>query len=258
MDDVTPLFVMGMGRSGTTNALRVASAHPQVMLNGEIALPVLKQFLALIDALERSMSRKDAMRDGWYERKADYIFSSFGYLAKGGRGKLERGSVARFRGHKSPRLETLFDSYEAHFASVKMKPRWFYCARNAFDCWRSYRSQSWNGYDDVGQFLKHYMASYEMLKRIQDAAADRVFVLNLDELKACGDPVGYYRDKLFGRLGLDLPERVERKIARFAELKKPASHEALSDADRKAIAGHSGMRALYGEMFAPYVTKAHL
>lgn len=258
MDDVTPLFVMGMGRSGTTNALRVASAHPDVMLNGEIALPVLKQFLTLIETLERSYSKKDAMRDGWYERKADYLFSSFGYLAKGGRGKLERGSTARFRGHKAPRLETLFDSYEQHFASVKLEPRYFYCARNAFDCWRSYRSMSWNGYQDVTEFLEHYMASYETLKRMQGAAGDRVFVLNLDELKASGDPIAFYRAKLFGRLGLEMPERVERKIAKFVELKKPGSHEALSDADRNAIAAHPGMRALYGEMFAPYVTKAHL
>ncbi|HWA91720.1 MAG TPA: sulfotransferase [Rhizomicrobium sp.] len=256
MDGITPLFIMGMGRSGTTNALRVASAHPEIMLNGEISLAVVKQFFALLEQLERSYGKRDAMRDGWFERKADYIFSSFGYLAKGGRGKLERGSTARFRGHKAPRLETMFDSYEAHFASVGLKPRYFYCARNAFDCWRSYRNQNWNSYDAVGRFLEHYMASFETLKRIRAEVPDRVFVLNLDELKASGDPVGFYRTRLFAPLGLELPERVARKIGNFAELKKPAEHAPLDSADDRAIADYPGMRALYGEMFSAHLTRA--
>jgi hypothetical protein len=228
------------------------------MLNGEISLAVLKQFLNLLDTLERSMSKKDALRDGWYERKADYIFSSFGYLAKGGRGRLDRASTARFRGHKSPQLESLFEPYEKHFTSVGMAPLYFYCARNAFDCWRSYRAMPWNGYDDVGQFLKHYMISFETLARMQDAAPGRVFVLNLDELKASADPIAFYRDKLFGRLGLTMPERVARRIANLAEQKRPSAHDALSEADRRTIAGHRGMRALYREKFAPHITKAHL
>jgi hypothetical protein len=259
MDDVTPLFIAGMGRSGTTNAMRVASAHPEIMLNGEIQLSVIKQFLALLEALEHSYGKRAAMNDGWFERKADYMFSSFGFLAKRGRGKLERGSMARFRGHKAPRLETLFDSYEAHFASVGMQPRYFYCARNAFDCWRSYRGQSWNAYETVGDFLHHYMASFETLERMQAAAPGRVIVLNLDEMKASGDATQFYRERMFAALGLDLPERVARKIATFAQMKKQTAGPApIGDGDRSAIAGHPGMRALHGAFFAPYVSQAPL
>ena len=256
MDDITPLFIAGMGRSGTTNAMRVASAHPQIMLNGEIQLSVIKQFLALLEALERSTGKRAAMADGWFERKADYMFSSFGFLAKRGRGKLERGSTARFRGHKAPRLETLFDSYEAHFASVGMQPRYFYCARNAFDCWRSYRAQSWNAYETVGDFLDHYMISFQTLGRMQEAAPGRVIVLNLDEMKASGDASRYYRERMFAPLGLDLPKGTAAKIATFAQMRKQTSPPSIDDGDRRAIAGHPGMRALHDAFFAPYVRQA--
>lgn len=255
MGDVTPLFIAGMGRSGTTTAMRVASAHPSIMLNGEIPLAVLKQYLVLLETVENQYSRKDAMRDGWFERKADYMFASFGYLAKGGVRSPKKRATATFMGHKSPRLETLFDSYEAHFASVGLQPRYFYCARNAFDCWRSYRQMPWNRYDDVDAFLEHYVASFETLKRMQEAAPGRIFVLNLDELVASPDPVAFYRARMFAPLGLELPEQSARKIANFVALRSGSEHAALPDSDRRAIASHPRMRTLFDEMFAPYAAR---
>jgi len=252
MGDVTPLFIAGMGRSGTTTALRVASAHPSIMLNGEISLAVLKQYLILLETVESRYSKKEAVRDGWFERKADYMFASFGYLAKGGVRSPKKQATATFIGHKAPRLETLFDSYESHFASVGLKPRYFYCARSAFDCWRSYRQMPWNPYDDVDAFLKHYVASYENLKRMREAAPGRVFVLNLHELVASSDPVAFYRARMFAPLGLDLPEQTATKIAKFVALRSESAHATLPDSDRRAIASHPRMRALFDEMFAPY------
>lgn len=258
MDRVTPLFILGMGRSGTTNALRAFNTHPSVMLNGEISLPVLKQFLELLETVERSYDKKDTARDGWFERKADYMFSSFGYLAKGGRGRLDKRGHATFLGHKTPRLETLFDAYEAHFGSAGLKPRYIYCARNAFDCWRSYKSMEWNGYDTVDRFLEHYSASYEKLEDMRSTAGGRVCVLNLDALVAAGDPIGFYRENLFAPLDLELPERALPRIARIHKGKRSGPESrALSDEDRETIRRHPGMRRLYDEMFAPYVKSSH-
>lgn len=257
MDDVTPLLVAGMGRSGTTNALRVLNTHPQVMLNGEIALPLLDKFLDLLDATDRSFERKDAMRDDWIARKAEYMYSSFGYLSKAGRGKLEKRGRARFLGHKSPRLESLFDRYETHFASAGAAPRYVYCARNAFDCWKSYHAMPWNNYDGVNAFLKDYAASYEMLDRMQASAPSRVVVMNLDALIAARDPLAFYRKTLFEPLGLELPERQAQLIGKIHSAKERMSKSRPLDAqDRKAIETYPGLRARHDAMFAPYLSKA--
>jgi hypothetical protein len=250
MDAVTPLFIFGMGRSGTTNAQRVVNSHPRVAMNGEISLSVLKQFLTLLDAADRAHGDT---REAWLERKADYMFESFGYLSKGGRGKLHRRADARYMGHKTPRLESLFDEYETHFASAGLKPRYFYCARNPFDCWRSYKAMDWNRYDDVSSFLAHYMKSFERLEDIQARVPDRIFVLNLDEMIARGDPVGFYREKLIEPLGLDMPERVVQRIENLSATRASAPRPTeISARDRSAIEAYRGIAELDAAMFAPF------
>jgi hypothetical protein len=251
MDAVTPLFIFGMGRSGTTNAQRVANAHPLVMLNGEITLTLLKQFIALLDAADHA--HDGARADAWLARKADYIFESFGYLSKGGRGKLHRRADARYMGHKTPRLESLFDEYETHFGSAGLKPRYFYCARNPFDCWRSYRAAEWNRYDVQG-FLAHYVKSFERLEDIQARVPERIGVLNLDELIAQGDPVAFYREKLFEPLGLDMPERVAERVLSLSSKRSSGGRPPELDADdRRTIETYPGIAQIQTRMFAPYL-----
>lgn len=251
MGEVTPLFIFGMGRSGTTNALRVLNAHPQVMLNGEISLSIMKQFFDLLDGVEKSYREKDVTIGGWRARKADYMFESFGYLSKGGRGQLKKIPDAKFRGHKTPRHESLFDRYEAHFGSSGLAPRYFYCARNPFDCWRSYQSAAWNGYKSIGEFLGPYITSFEQLAHMQRSAEGRVFVLNLDDLTRAPDPLAWYVRNIFEPLGLELDERTKHRIEKFAEAPQPALPSGdISDADRKAISDHPGMAALIDTMFA--------
>jgi hypothetical protein len=250
MDAVTPLFIFGMGRSGTTNAQRVANSHPDVMLNGEISLSVLKQFLTLLDTADRAQR---AAREAWLARKADYIFESFGYLSKDGRGKLHRRAGARYMGHKTPRLESLFDEYEAHFGSAGLKPRYFYCARNPFDCWRSYRAAEWNRYDVQG-FLAHYGKSFERLDEIKARVPGRIGVLNLDELIAMGDPVAFYREKLFEPLGLDMPERVVERVRSLSSKRTSGERPPEIGADdRRAIEAYPGIARIHAAMFAPYL-----
>lgn len=257
MDYVTPLFVLGMGRSGTTNALRVLNTHPDVMLNGEIALPLLHKFLDLLDATDHAFDKKDAMHDDWIARKAAYMYSSFGYLSKAGRGKLEKRGRAHFLGHKSPRLESLFDRYETHFAAAGAAPRYVYCARNAFDCWTSYNAMPWNSYESVREFLEDYAASYETLDRMQNSAPGRVVVLNLDALVASPDPLAFYRKTLFAPLGLELPERQAQLIAKIHSAKERVSKSRpLDPRDREAIETYPGLRARHDAMFAPYLKPA--
>jgi hypothetical protein len=250
MGEVTPLFIFGMGRSGTTSALRVLNAHPQVMLNGEISLSVMKQFFDLLDGVEKSYGGKDATLDAWHTRKADYMLDSFGYLSKGGRGQLKKIPETKFRGHKSPRHETLFDRYETHFASANLQPLYFYCARNPFDCWRSYKAAAWNGYETASAFLEHYIASFAQLEHMRRRAEGRVFLLNLDSLIASPDASGWYRDKLFSPLNLDAPEKTLRRIEKFGEERGASpTPQPLSDSEKTAIRNHPGVAALIDSMF---------
>ena len=254
MGAVTPLFIFGMGRSGTTNALQVANTHPSVLMTGEVPLTLLKEFFLTLDAADRVHTEK---HEGWFERKADYMFESFGYLAKGGRGRRQdRRDTALFRGHKTPRLESLFDQYEEHFASAGLTPRYFYCARNPFDCWRSYKATTWNGYRGVKDFLPQYVNSFERLDYMRDKAGERIMVLNLDELIAMGDNCAFYRDRLFAPLGLDFPEatawRIEKMEGKKTDKKRRGRGPALSDEDRAAIEAYPGVAALDEKMFAPF------
>jgi hypothetical protein len=256
MGDVTPLFVGGMARSGTTNALHVLNAHPEVMLNGEISLAVLKHFFALLDGVERSYAEKDEVLEAWHARKAQYMFESFGYLCKGGRGALKKVPFARFRGHKTPRAESLFDRYEAHFRAAELEPRYFYCARNPFDCWRSHKLMAWNNYESVESFIAQYAESFAQLAHMQGRAAGRVFVLNLDELIAARDPVAWYRVRMFAPLGLEISGLAIRRIAESVAPKKPSTAAELSAAEDRAIRNHPLMAALIEEMFPSRVSAA--
>ncbi|MBV9993554.1 MAG: sulfotransferase [Alphaproteobacteria bacterium] len=253
---MTPLFVLGMGRSGTTNALRVLNTHPEIMLDGEISLSILSKLMALLEAADRSFEKNEARNDGWLARKSEYIYSSFGHLAKAGPGRPRKRSRARFLGHKSPQLENLFDQYEAQFATVGAAPRYVYCARNAFDCWTSYKTMPWNPYKSVGAFLNHYAASYAALDRMLERAPGRVSVMNLDALIASRDPIAFYRATLFEPLGLNLPARSIEAIADIHSAKERTSAARdLDAAERAAIENHPAVRERHAAMFAPHLRR---
>ncbi len=254
MGDVTPLFIGGMARSGTTNALRVLNAHPEVMLNGEISLAVLKHFFALLDGVERSYAEKNEVLEAWHARKAEYMFESFGYLSKGGRGQLRKVPDARFRGHKTPRAESLFDRYEAHFRAARLEPRYFYCARNPFDCWRSHKEMAWNSHETVESFVAQYAESFSHLAQMRRRAPGRVFVLNLSGLTEAADPIAWYRENIFAPLGLELPGIAERRIGKLEEARPAAKEAGLSREEVRAIGGHPVIAALIEEMFSAGAT----
>lgn len=241
MGEITPVFVCGMGRSGTTNALRILNTHSSVMLNGEIALNVLMRFFDLLDATDQSYGTKEHISEDWNARKAEYIFESFGYLSKSGRGRYDNATGARFRGHKTPRLETIFEKYESHLSGCGPAPRYFYCMRNPFDCWRSYRTMPWTGYSEVEDFLQGYLESFERLEQMQKKLDERLILLNLDALKKTPDIFEFYNKNIFTPLGLDMPERTVKRITKIMGDRKPSSTPELSAQDREVIASEPGI-----------------
>jgi len=249
MDAPTPLFVTGMGRSGTTTALRVLNTHPSVYLTGEVPLPVLRALFATLDAADKA--HVDT-RDGWLSRKTDFMFDAFGFLSKGGEGRTHRRATAGFRGFKEPRLEGMFADLESHFASVGLAPRYVYCARNPFDCWRSYKATSWNRHDEEG-FLAAYVKSFAHLRAMRTAAPQRVAVISLDEVIASGDPAKFYRDRLFSFLELHVPKRVAQHIERIANSERRSPYPALPPAERSAIEAFPGIAEIRAEYFTSSV-----
>ena len=246
MSAATPLFILGMGRSGTTTAQRVLNAHPSVSLTGEVPLAVLRALFATLDAADKAHAKT---REGWLSRKTGFMFDAFGSLSKGGVGAAGRRADALFRGFKEPRLESLFAPLETHFASVGLLPRYVYCARNPFDCWRSYKATSWNSYAEVNRFLADYVKSFEHLQAMRAAAPERVCVLNLDDAIASRDAAKFYSDTLFGFLGLDVPERVARRIGEFAAPERPSQYPPLSSEERAAVEAFGGIARIRAEHF---------
>lgn len=174
---------------------------------------------------------------------------SFGYLSKGGRGQLKKIPDARFRGHKTPRAESLFDRYEAHFHATGFLPRYFYCARNPFDCWRSYKQASWNSHERVESFVAQYMESFAQLAEIQRRAEERVIVLNLDDLIVAPEPMAWYREHIFTPLGLDTPNGTIQRIGKFEAAKGASGKSDLSAEEEKTISRHPVMAAIIEEVF---------
>jgi hypothetical protein len=144
----------------------------------------------------------------------------------------------------------LFERYETHFAFTGLAPRYFYCARNPFDCWRSYGTTEWNGYKTVQEFLAHYMESFGHWQNMQRRAEGRVHLLKLDDLIAATEPLAWYRRNIFDPLELEIPEPAARRITKLADDIGPkVPSKALDPADRRAIADHPGVAALVEELF---------
>jgi len=238
-----------MGRSGTTNTLRVLNAHPSVALNGEIPLSILKHFFTFLDGVDKTYGERGKLSEGWQSRKSEYMLDSFGAMSKGGTGNARKHNSADFRGHKSPRLETMFEKYEQHFGKRGPLPRYFYCARNPFDCWRSYREMPWTSYMRAEEFLEDYVASFARLKVMQEHVEGRVTVVNLDELKKAPDVFEFYEEKLFAPLGIEMPGSTMNRIEKAQEDKTPSTASKLPDEDKTTIANYPGIAEILATHF---------
>lgn len=200
---MSPLIVMGMGRSGTRYFADVLSSHQKVLLHGEIPHSAMSKYFSLLDVLDKEHSR-DKVRDRkWKERKSGFILDSFSSMAMGG-GESSAGYL--YVGHKTPRSEKFFSSYENHFFSAGMSPLYFYCMRNPFDVWSSYKIMPWNTFKSVKEFLDAYVASYDQYERCLKVAKGRVHPLNLCEYKRSENPGEFLKTKIFSHLVLDVDD----------------------------------------------------
>lgn len=199
-----PVIIMGMGRSGTRYFADILSSHPSVLLHGEIPHSATAKFFSLLDVLDKEHSRDKARERKWKERKGGFIFDAFSGMAMGGGG--ERSGYI-YVGHKTPRSEKFFTLYERHFSSTGMTPLFFYCIRNPFDVWASYKNMPWNTFSGVGDFIDAYVNSYAQYERSVDVAKGRVQLLNLDAYTRDDAPSEFLKKYVFSHLDLNVDDR---------------------------------------------------
>lgn len=247
-----PVIVMGMGRSGTRYFADILSSHPTVLLHGEIPHSATSKFFSLLDTLDKEHSRDKVRERKWKERKGEFIFDAFSGMAMGG-GRDKSGYS--YIGHKTPRSEKFFTLYERHFSTAGMTPLFFYCIRNPFDVWASYKNMPWNTFTDVGDFIDAYLNSYAQYEHSLDVAKGRVQLLNLDAYTRGASPSDFLKKYVFSHLGLSVDDRFVEGLLSKENRNSSKSFLGRGVVDNsvqeyREIANNAGMARIIDKHFA--------
>lgn len=247
-----PLIVMGMGRSGTRYFADILSAHKDVLLYGEIPHSSMSKFISLMDDLDKAHGRDSVRLRKWKEKKLPFILEAFNSMAMGG--SEDNKEKYCYVGHKTPRSEMFFKSYEKHFRSSGASPIYFYCIRNPVDVWKSFKNMPWNVFESVDSFIECYDQSYSRYIEASRIAKGRVHLLNLDEYKRDSDPEAFLEDKVFSPLELRLDEDFARSLLEKENRNSSESFlgkgpEAVSQEDFNKIVGGKGLREIIEKNF---------
>lgn len=246
-----PLIVMGMGRSGTRYFADILSSHSSVLLHGEIPHSAMSKYFSLIETLDIENSRDKVRERKWKERKGGFILDAFSSMAMGG-GREKSGYL--YVGHKTPRSEKFFHLYEKHFLSSGLTPIYFYCIRNPYDVWASYKNMPWNSFKNTHAFIDAYLSSYSQYEKCVDLAKDRVQLLNLDAYKRGDESRGFINDNIFNYLGLEVDDVFVRGL--LSKENRNSSESFLgrgvasnSDKEIREIKNNAGMMRVMNKHF---------
>lgn len=231
------LFVMGMPRSGTRNFADLINQHPGISLQGEVPNPIMKRLIDIADRLDDANINKAHRNERWKNRKAWFFYLNFALMNKGVPSDFNGDEV--FIGHKTPSSENFIEAYEKHFLDAGVKPVYFYCLRHPCEVWKSLKNMSWNKISSVDQFVEKYKRSYANFERAFRSESIDIHLLNLNDYISSESKPDYLRDKVFHRLGLELPIALEttgevfnRNSSQRAVGKAP---DSIDKYDRKRI-----------------------
>jgi hypothetical protein len=241
-----------MPRSGTRNFVNALNVHPSVMLTGEISQPAMRKLLEVGQQLDRSYRGNDRYTRNWQKKRNRFLLESMFSMSKSPR--REFSPECAYVGTKTPNHEFLYEEYERYYAELAIKPRYVFCARRAESCWASYRSMTW-ARRGVRAFLKRYVSSYNVLRKMLDEVPDRCVVANLDLYVASDSKEAFLRSTLFEPLGLtvdegQLAEMIALKNTNSTLSRTGAEPEPVSEKELRIIRRHRGIRGIEEEFFA--------
>jgi hypothetical protein len=247
------LVVCGMPRSGTRHFVNVLNAHPRIALTGEIPIPVMRQLFNLCDTVESQYRQNEKYSVNWNDKRYRFFLESIFSISKSARQIDPCSTDYRYAGTKTPNHEFLFEEYERFSARLDAQPVYVFCARNPESCWASYRSMPW-ARQNLKEFIRRYVRSYQKLREIQNAVGERCVVANLDSLVRSADDADHLKRTLFDPLGLEFLDEHARRIGQLRNVnstlaktgKKP---ESLPDSDIRFIRRNRGVREILSEYF---------
>lgn len=240
-----PLIVCGFGRSGTRMVADILNSDRRVSLQSEIPHVIAKP---LIDYLVKMQKTYIQLQPELFLEKEHEPFElAFKSACKG---RVHHRPGATFFGHKTPRHEAYFASYEAMFSHIN-KPRYVYCSRDPIKVWASLQNMPWNNHTTVESFIDARQKSLKQLAQMERIASERVFHFRLDDFSTDSHNT---ISRLFTFLGL---EKSDDEIRQTVTLPNTNSSErkvgkpplGVSQADLNAI--QNAFRAEYFNGYGP-------
>ncbi len=232
--DASPIFVLGMPRSGTTLVEQILASHPDVTGAGE--LPLLRD-LVIGSSTRRPIHYPELMAE----------------LSDADLASLGRTYVERLRAY-APEARFITDKMPGNFMLIGFialclpGARIVHCVRDPADTsvsiWRNYFSTHLGYAYDLGE-IGHYHRLYQrLMAHWRRALPGRIYDISYEAL--VDDQEGETR-RLLAHCGLDFrPEcldfhRTERPVhtASAAQVRAPISRNSI------------GIAARYGELLAP-------
>lgn len=232
--DPTPIFVLGMPRSGTTLVEQILASHPDVKGAGE--LPLLRELVT------SSTTRRPIRYD---QLLAD--------LDEAGFATLGRTYIERLRNY-SPTARFVTDKMPGNFLLIGIialalpNARIIHCVRNpadtAISIWRNYFSSHLGYAYDLAE-IGHYHRLYQHLMAHWHAVLPgRVYDIAYESL--VGDQEGETR-RLLAHCDLDFrPECLD-----FWRTERPVHTASAAQVRHPISRGSIGIAGRYGELLAP-------
>lgn len=234
VDDATPIFVLGMPRSGTTLVEQILASHPAVTGAGE--LPLLRD-LVISSTIKRPIHYPELLAD----------------LTDADLKQLGQTYVDRLRGY-APQARFITDKMPGNFMLIGFialclpNAKIIHCVRDAADTsvsiWRNYFSTRLDYAYDLGE-IGHYHRLYQRLM----AHWHRVLPGRIHDIsyEALVDDQDSETRRLLTYCGLDF----RREVLDFHRTERPV-HTASAAQVRSPISRKSiGIAARYGDLLAP-------
>ncbi|MCP3969290.1 MAG: tetratricopeptide repeat protein, partial [Rhodobacteraceae bacterium] len=224
LDDVAPIFICGMPRSGTTLMDQMFSRHPEVQAGGELrSVPVaMQQNRRIRDALEEKLIETEIMADDFKRLAEDYVASV-----------RQEGIRSEFFTDKMPSNYL----YAAMLALAMPRARFLIMRRHPMGCLFSNYMQHFGQNQPFSSDFKNLGIVYrefdKMARHWSECLPDRVREVSYEEVIA--DPEGQMRTVL-DFVGLDwTPEVLDFKAsfsqvntASLSQVRQPIYSDAVA------------------------------